>query len=359
MATLVYDAALDDEPELVEAVGAAAARAREGAPARGVRGAPRGAAGVARAAGGRRRPCAPAAGARPADDAQQRLVALSLRLRMIQGRVGAPAARRDLVDTASDGSRSRSRSSASSRAASIPPAQTTDCPTALEALAVARPSPTLVESESRSVCPGGSSSPPTSSPARRWPTSPVLAGGARLGPADAQPTAWPSIQSPTTGSAAPTSRRDPVCAGSATASKRSPGGSMSPARPGPGQSSPRSCPSSSVGRMTAERDLDVVVYGATGFVGGLTARYLAEHAPEGARIGLAGPQRGQARAVRSELGSRAAAWPLLVADSARSRRPRRDGAPAPAPSPPPSGPTSATASRSCRRARRRGRTTPT
>ena len=49
------------------------------------------------------------------------------------------------------------------------------------------------------------------------------------------------------------------------------------------------------GRMTAERDLDVVVYGATGFVGRLTARYLAEHAPEGARIGARGAQRGEAR----------------------------------------------------------------
>ena len=48
-------------------------------------------------------------------------------------------------------------------------------------------------------------------------------------------------------------------------------------------------------RMTAERDLDVVLYGATGFVGRLTARYLAEHAPEGARIGARRPQRGQAR----------------------------------------------------------------
>ena len=67
--------------------------------------------------------------------------------------------------------------------------------------------------------------------------------------------------------------------------------------------------------MTAERDLDVVLYGATGFVGRLTARYLAEHAPEGARIGLGGRSEPKLAQLRSELGARAADWPLLVADS--------------------------------------------
>jgi short subunit dehydrogenase-like uncharacterized protein len=67
--------------------------------------------------------------------------------------------------------------------------------------------------------------------------------------------------------------------------------------------------------MTAERDLDVVLYGATGFVGKLTARYLAEHAPEGARIGLGGRSEAKLAQVRGELGARAADWPLLVADS--------------------------------------------
>ncbi len=36
------------------------------------------------------------------------------------------------------------------------------------------------------------------------------------------------------------------------------------------------------------RDLDLVLFGATGFVGKLTAEYLARAAPDGARIGLAG-----------------------------------------------------------------------
>jgi short subunit dehydrogenase-like uncharacterized protein len=67
--------------------------------------------------------------------------------------------------------------------------------------------------------------------------------------------------------------------------------------------------------MTAERDLDVVLYGATGFVGRLTARYLAQHAPEGARIALAGRSEPKLARVRGELGPRGADWPLLVADS--------------------------------------------
>jgi short subunit dehydrogenase-like uncharacterized protein len=67
--------------------------------------------------------------------------------------------------------------------------------------------------------------------------------------------------------------------------------------------------------MTAERDLDVVLYGATGFVGRLTARYLAEHAPEGTRIALAGRTESKLAQLRGELGPRAADWPLLVADS--------------------------------------------
>jgi short subunit dehydrogenase-like uncharacterized protein len=67
--------------------------------------------------------------------------------------------------------------------------------------------------------------------------------------------------------------------------------------------------------MTAERDLDVVLYGATGFVGRLTARYLAEHAPEGTRIALGGRSESKLAQLRGELGPRAADWPLLVADS--------------------------------------------
>ncbi|MDX5310001.1 MAG: saccharopine dehydrogenase NADP-binding domain-containing protein, partial [Rhodococcus sp. (in: high G+C Gram-positive bacteria)] len=67
--------------------------------------------------------------------------------------------------------------------------------------------------------------------------------------------------------------------------------------------------------MTASRDLDIVVYGATGFVGRITAAYLAEHAPEGVRIALAGRSRTRLDRIRAELGPAAQAWPVLEADA--------------------------------------------
>jgi short subunit dehydrogenase-like uncharacterized protein len=68
--------------------------------------------------------------------------------------------------------------------------------------------------------------------------------------------------------------------------------------------------------MAATRDLDVVLFGATGFAGKLTAEYLARAAPDEARIGLAGRSPPKLEAVRDELGARAADWPLIVADAA-------------------------------------------
>jgi short subunit dehydrogenase-like uncharacterized protein len=65
-----------------------------------------------------------------------------------------------------------------------------------------------------------------------------------------------------------------------------------------------------------DRDHDVVLYGATGFVGRLTAEYLAASAPRGARIALAGRSQERLAQVRDGLGAAAAAWPLVVADSA-------------------------------------------
>jgi|1186.fasta_scaffold37425_2 short subunit dehydrogenase-like uncharacterized protein len=67
--------------------------------------------------------------------------------------------------------------------------------------------------------------------------------------------------------------------------------------------------------MTEQRDLDVVVFGATGFVGRLIAQYLAEHAPDGVRIGLAGRSEAKLARVRAELPASADAWPLIAADS--------------------------------------------
>lgn len=63
------------------------------------------------------------------------------------------------------------------------------------------------------------------------------------------------------------------------------------------------------------RDLDVVVYGATGFVGALVAQHLATHAPAGTRIALAGRSEPKLTAVRDRLGDPARDWPLLVADA--------------------------------------------
>ncbi|RZU49517.1 short subunit dehydrogenase-like uncharacterized protein [Krasilnikovia cinnamomea] len=63
---------------------------------------------------------------------------------------------------------------------------------------------------------------------------------------------------------------------------------------------------------TRVRELDIVVYGATGFVGALTAEHLAAYAPAGTRIGLAGRSERRLAAVRDRLG---VDWPLLVADA--------------------------------------------
>jgi short subunit dehydrogenase-like uncharacterized protein len=68
--------------------------------------------------------------------------------------------------------------------------------------------------------------------------------------------------------------------------------------------------------VSGDRELDVVVFGATGFVGRLVAGYLAGHAPGSVRIGLAGRSSGRLAEVRAGLGAAAEAWPLLVADSA-------------------------------------------
>lgn len=65
----------------------------------------------------------------------------------------------------------------------------------------------------------------------------------------------------------------------------------------------------------AERDIDIAVFGATGFVGRLVARYLAEHAPDGVQVALAGRTRSKLETVRSGLPSAAREWPLVVADS--------------------------------------------
>ncbi|MEV4945337.1 saccharopine dehydrogenase NADP-binding domain-containing protein [Streptomyces sp. NPDC053755] len=72
------------------------------------------------------------------------------------------------------------------------------------------------------------------------------------------------------------------------------------------------------GRDAAARPYDLVLFGATGFVGELTAEYLAEHAPAGCRWALAGRGRSRLEALRDRLAARwprCADLPLVVADS--------------------------------------------
>ena len=52
---------------------------------------------------------------------------------------------------------------------------------------------------------------------------------------------------------------------------------------------------------TTDRSYDVVLLGATGFTGALTAEYLARHAPDGCRWALAGRSTSKLEAVRAKL----------------------------------------------------------
>lgn len=59
--------------------------------------------------------------------------------------------------------------------------------------------------------------------------------------------------------------------------------------------------SSQDGSGRGERPYDIVLFGATGFVGVLTARYLARSAPDGCRWALAGRSRAKLERLREEL----------------------------------------------------------
>ena len=67
--------------------------------------------------------------------------------------------------------------------------------------------------------------------------------------------------------------------------------------------------------MSETREFDLAVYGATGFVGALTAAHLASHAPPGLRVALAGRSRERLTAVRTGLPGPAHDWPLVEADA--------------------------------------------
>jgi short subunit dehydrogenase-like uncharacterized protein len=67
----------------------------------------------------------------------------------------------------------------------------------------------------------------------------------------------------------------------------------------------------------SRREFDLVLFGATGFTGGLTADYLAEHVPDGCRWALAGRSPARLEAVRDRLAQvdpALAGLPLLHAD---------------------------------------------
>ncbi|WHM35553.1 saccharopine dehydrogenase NADP-binding domain-containing protein [Streptomyces sp. BPTC-684] len=67
------------------------------------------------------------------------------------------------------------------------------------------------------------------------------------------------------------------------------------------------------------RPYDIVLFGATGFVGTLTAEYLAAHAPQGCRWALAGRSAAKLERLRERLAAidpACASLPLVTADSA-------------------------------------------
>jgi short subunit dehydrogenase-like uncharacterized protein len=80
--------------------------------------------------------------------------------------------------------------------------------------------------------------------------------------------------------------------------------------------------------MLASRDLDIVVYGATGFTGRLVAEYLAERYRDDGNLrwAIAGRNRDRLEEVRALIGAH------LAADVMPATYPSRPSPPSPAPS---------------------------
>lgn len=68
------------------------------------------------------------------------------------------------------------------------------------------------------------------------------------------------------------------------------------------------------------REFDIVLFGATGFVGALTAGHLAAAAPPQTRIALAARSLPRLRDVRERLGERARDWELVEVDASDAER---------------------------------------
>lgn len=64
-----------------------------------------------------------------------------------------------------------------------------------------------------------------------------------------------------------------------------------------------------------DRDLDLTLFGATGFVGRLVAEHLAQVCPPDVVVALAGRSEQRLQELRDDLGGRAAGWQVLLADS--------------------------------------------
>ncbi len=79
------------------------------------------------------------------------------------------------------------------------------------------------------------------------------------------------------------------------------------------------CAAGTMASMSGEREYDLVLFGATGFTGGLTADYLAAHGPTNLRWALAGRNRAKLEAVAARLAAARSPVPppaLLEADAA-------------------------------------------
>ena len=175
LAMLVYDASLDDDPELVGAVAAAAAIALDDARLQ-AESEDR----LAELRASRERIVAAGDAERRRlernlhDGAQQRLVSVALQLRMIQRHIRyRPGAAERLATSASE-ELSKSLEELRELARGIHPSVLNHgLKAALGSLASRASVPTTVSFQTAgSACPSRWSSRPTSSPARRWPTSP-------------------------------------------------------------------------------------------------------------------------------------------------------------------------------------------
>jgi short subunit dehydrogenase-like uncharacterized protein len=110
-------------------------------------------------------------------------------------------------------------------------------------------------------------------------------------------------------------------AAKASSSRKTAAKKVKPSRPAAKPSSQPAAKTVSVEPVRErERRYDIVLFGATGYTGGLTAEYLAEHAPEGCRWAIAGRNAEKLEAVRERLARinpRCATLDLLVADTER------------------------------------------